>query len=533
MIASADVLGGAEPPASTQGPGSVRLHLLQAWQQMERTLDTLTGSGLNPLRHLGSLGFLCFWLLAASGIYLFAFFDTSATGAFESIQRLERMQWVYGGWLRGVHRYAADALVVLMGLHVLREWLYGRYQRFRRFTWLTGVPLVVFAFVCAIGGFWLNWNQLGQFSAVATAEWLDRLPLLGTPLARNFLTTDAVSDRLFSLFIFVHVGVALLMVFGLWFHIQRLTRAKVLPPRAMTMAMVAMFVLLATWLPIRSGPAASIASMPVELQFDWLLLFLHPLVRATSGELVWLLVGGALLLLLVLPFLPSVPVPVAQVDPANCSGCRRCFDDCPYAAITMVQHPSGKPGMELALVDADRCASCGICAGACPSSTPFRSMERLVTGIDMSQLTVDALRQRMRSELARRGAQRPIVVFGCEHGPRVAALQAPDVVPIELICAGQLPPSFVEYALRDGAAGVLMTGCAEGACEYRYGHALTQDRLLGRREPHLRASVPAERWAMAWADSRDQQAVAAALQGLRERIKEVDPGTTPEVEVVS
>ena len=324
------------------------------------------------------------------------------------------------------------------------------------------------------------------------------------------------------------------MVFGLWFHIQRLPHARVWPPRPLAVGAVTMFVLLATFLPITSGPAANVAAVPTALQFDWLLLFLHPLVNATSGEAVWLLVGGTLLLLLALPFTPgALAQPVAKVDPAHCSGCRRCFDDCPYAAITMVRHPSGKAGMELALVDAARCASCGICAGACPSSTPFRSVERLVTGIDMPQLTVDALRQRMRAGLARAGATRPIVVFGCRHGPDVTALREPDVVAMELICAGQLPPSFVEYALRDGAAGVLMTGCAEGACEYRYGRALAQQRLSGHREPHLRASVPRELWAVAWADEKDGHAVATALQCLRERIRAVDESVAPMAEVVS
>ena len=106
--------------------------------------------------------------------------------------------WYLGGWLRSLHRYAADAFVLIMGLHLLREWLHGHYRGFRRFSWLTGVPLIVFAFVSAIGGFWLNWDQLGQFSAQATAEWFDALPLLATPLARNFLSADAVNDRLFS-----------------------------------------------------------------------------------------------------------------------------------------------------------------------------------------------------------------------------------------------------------------------------------------------------------------------------------------------
>ncbi|MFD2377103.1 hypothetical protein ACFSTJ_06125 [Ottowia pentelensis] len=65
-----------------------RLQLLTAWRALERGVDRLTGPALNPLHHLGSLGFLCFWSLAASGIYLYAVIDTSASGAHASIERL-------------------------------------------------------------------------------------------------------------------------------------------------------------------------------------------------------------------------------------------------------------------------------------------------------------------------------------------------------------------------------------------------------------------------------------------------------------
>ena len=520
--------------ASPQRPpgGPVRDSMLAAWKALEHGVGALSGPGLNPLHHLGSLGFLCFWVLAVSGIYLFTVIDTSAAGAFPSIERLQQMPWIYGGWLRGVHRYAADAFVAVMALHLIREWLHGRYVGFRRFSWLTGVPLIVFAFVCAIGGFWLNWNQLGQFAALATAEWIDTLPFLATPLARNFLTADAVSDRLFSLFVFVHLGVALLMVFGLWFHIQRLTRAKVLPPWPLTIGALAMLVLLATLHPVSSGQAADMATVPAALGFDWLLLFLLPLVYAASGEVVWLLVGATTLLLLALPFIPRAAetAPVAKVDAANCSGCRRCVDDCPYAALSMVAHPGGKPGKELAVVDADRCASCGICAGACPSSTPFRSVTRLITGIDMPQSPIGVLRERLRVALAGRQAERPIVVFGCDQGPDVMALREPGVIALNLICAGQLPPSFVEYALRDGAAGVLITGCSEDNCAYRHGPRLTQERLLHLREPHLRPSVPSDRWATTWADARDLHAVGGALRELRARIDAAPPPVAAIVE---
>ena len=318
---------------------------LAGWQSVERLFDAAFGSRLNPLRHLGAIGFLCLWLLALSGIYLYAVLDTSAAGAYPSIERLSHQPWWHFGWLRSLHRYAADAFVIVMLAHLLREWLHGRYRHFRRFSWLTGVPLLAFAFVLGIGGFWLNWDALGHHSAQATAEWLDALPGLATPLARNFLSADTVSDRLFSLFVFVHLGVALLLVFGLWFHVQRITRAAVFPPRALAWGTGLVLVALALAAPVALQGPADASRVPAALSFDWILLFVHPLTDATSPGAVWALVVAGFGALLVMPFLPArAAAPVARVDPANCNGCRRCFADCPYAAVTMAPHPNQKVG---------------------------------------------------------------------------------------------------------------------------------------------------------------------------------------------
>jgi len=97
-----------------------------------------------------------------------------------------------------VHRYAADAFVLVMAAHIAREWVLGHYRHYRTVPWLTGVPLVALAFVCAVGGFWLNWDRLGQYSVVSTAEWLDALPFLASPLARNFLGGMSLGDRLIT-----------------------------------------------------------------------------------------------------------------------------------------------------------------------------------------------------------------------------------------------------------------------------------------------------------------------------------------------
>ncbi|MBS0294302.1 MAG: hydrogenase iron-sulfur subunit [Proteobacteria bacterium] len=524
MSLPASALAPAGP--STSPPPLPRL--ANAYRVLEHGLDAAFGGAGNPLRQLGALGFLLLWLLVASGSILFIVLDTSAAGAYKSVDALAAVPWMLGTALRGLHRYAADALVLVMGLHILREWLLGRYRHWRRMIWWTGVPLVGLAFVSAVGGFWLNWDRLGQYSVLATAQWLDALPILAVPLSRNFLGDASLSDRLFTLFIFIHIGIPLLLVFGLWFHIQRISLAKVFPARPLAWAILLGLLALALVLPVRSQGPADLTSLPTALALDWWLLFIHPLMDATSATTVWVLLGLAFVLLALPPLLPTAArQPVAKVYPEHCSGCARCFDDCPYSAITMVAHPNGKPGMQLAQVSADLCASCGICAGACPSSTPFRSTEQLVTGIDMPQWPVHTLRRQLVEGLRALPGPRRLVVFGCDQGAQ-GRLDAPDALHLKLVCAGALPPSFIEYALRAGADAVLVNGCREGGCAFRLGQRWTDQRLTGAREPYLRPSVAQDRWRVAWTDMGDEAALAAALETLRQQCHSGTPSTPEE-----
>nr|WP_269117437.1 hydrogenase iron-sulfur subunit [Ramlibacter monticola] len=452
------------------------------------------------------MAFLLLWLLAVSGIVLYALLETSAEGAFRSISALSREPFSAGSALRGMHRYAADAFVLLAVLHLAREWAWGRYGGVRRHAWITGVLLLPLAYACAIGGFWLHWDRLGQFSATATAEWLDALGFLGSPLARNFLH-GGVSDRLFSLFVFVHLGLPLLLVFGCWAHVQRIGSARVFPQRALATGTMLALLLLAFALPVSDQGAADLANAPARLDFDWLLLFVHPLAAATSDAFAWVLLALALAALLWLPFArPAERAPPAQVAPEHCNGCGRCVADCPYAAITLVPHPTRRR-LQLAQVRAAACASCGICTGACPSSTPLRA--GAITGIDLPHRPLAALRERLQRGLE--AGARDIVV-GCDHGARVEELAGPRRLVLSLPCTGMLPPSFVEYALRQGATRVLVSGCREGGCEYRLGPRWTEARLQGRREPQLRPTARATGWRTVWADAGEEARVRAALE---------------------
>ena len=418
-----------------------------------------------PLRHLGALGFALFWMLAASGIYLYIRFDTSVAGAYDSIGALE---WWFGGVLRSLHRYAADAFVAVVALHLVRELLAGRCRGFRAFSWISGVPLVWLLYASGIVGYWLVWDARAQFSAQASAEWLLALGIGAEPMARNFLGAGQISDRLFSLFVFLHIGLPLALLAGMWVHVQRLGRPATVAPRALALGMLGMLLALALLHPVVSGARWDPALVPQGLHIDWFVLFLHPLMYAASPVILWLAVGGATAALIALPYLARRPAaPAARVDPANCNGCGRCVVDCPYEAVTLRARK--------AFVFAERCAACGICAGACPSATPFRSVAELASGIDLPDLTVDELRRRMR-----RALPAGEVLFSCE-GARAGG--------IVLRCLAMLPPAFVEYALRHGARRVRAIGCRDGECAWRIGLVLAAERFSGAREPHLRPNV--------------------------------------------
>ncbi len=491
-----------------------------ALKGVERAFDRAFGGTANPLRHLGALGFFLFWVMAATGTYLFVFYDANVEGAYHSVERLMLKQPYAGGVIRSLHRYAADTFVLVAVLHLVRELVLGRVRGFRWFSWVTGVPLLWLMFASGVVGYWLAWDRLGQFVAIATTEWLDWLRIFGEPLARNFVAPESIGDRLFTLLMFIHIGIPLALLAGMYVHIQRISHADVYPARALACGVFTALLVLSLLKPAGAQGPADLASAPQTLGLDWFYLFIYPVMYWRSAGEAWALVIVVSLCFLALPLLPGRGrEPIAQVSLANCNGCARCFADCPFGAIVMESRAGAAHGRPNAVVAADWCAGCGVCVGACPSATPFRSGETLVTGIDLPQRPINALREALEGVLASTVAPAPrLVVFGCDRGVRAETLAAPGISVFSLACVAVLPPAFVEYALRNGADGVVVATCGE-ECEYRLGARWTVARLTRKREPRLRANVPHERLRIVAAGQGQEALFGRALSEFHAALK--------------
>jgi ferredoxin/coenzyme F420-reducing hydrogenase delta subunit len=498
--------------------------LRRGFEVIEGWLDRIFGPRWNPLYYLGALGFFYYWVVAVSGIYVYILFDTGTTEAYDSVEFMTVDQWYLGGVMRSLHRYASDGMVLMMVVHILREFAIGRFKGARAFTWVTGVPVLWLVFVAGITGYWMVWDELAQYIAILTAEWFDWLGIFGQSIARNFLTPESLDDRFFTLLTFVHIVAPLLLLLILWLHLQRVARPQINPNRGLAVGTFLMLLVLSFVKPAVSHPPADLGKVPSDLMIDWFYLPVYPLMDIFSHGAVWLFLAVISLVLLVLPLMPPFRrAPAAVVNLDNCNGCGRCEDDCPYNAIIMQPRSDGLPFEREAVVRDNLCVSCGICAGSCPTSMPFRRASELIPGIDLPHLPVRGLREKVEAAGAGlQGAGDRVMVFGCDSGAEVRALEEAGVAAVKLPCIAALPPAFVDYVLsRDLADGVFLTGCRDECCQYRFGVAWTEARLAGERDPTLRKRVPRERIGKLWAAKTDRRALAKAVTNFRDLLRDL------------
>lgn len=489
------------------------------FDRLEGPFSRAFGSGDNPLHHLGSLTIFFFWIVLVTGIWVFIFFDTSVYGAYQSVEYLTREQWYLGGVMRSLHRYASDAAIITLGLHLLREFALRRFRGPRWYSWVTGVPLVWLVFPLGITGYWLVWDQLAQYVAISTAQLMDSVPIFSDSMVRNFLTDSDLSDRFFTLMAFLHlVGLPIFLVFGIWVHVMRLSTPGINPPKSLMIGSTSALVVLSLLLPATSQGPAVLSRVPAEIGLDWFYLHAYPLIEFMPAGAVWLVLVAISAALVSVPWIlqRKTEPAIAQVDLDNCNGCRRCADDCPFNAISMLPRSDGKPFDLEAVVDPDACVACGICVGACPTASPFRRHSKLSAGIDLPDRSMGGLRRAVDTATA----QQPggIVIFACDFagdGP-----DAVDATRINVPCLADVPPPFVDYAIhRRGAEGVYLLGCPNGACHYRLGLQWTEERMRRERDPMLRRRVDLARVGFSWCDG-DSEAIA--WQRLRERLKRAE-----------
>ncbi|HEY5702326.1 MAG TPA: cytochrome b N-terminal domain-containing protein [Gammaproteobacteria bacterium] len=498
----------------------MKKYLRQMFEKADDFFNAGFSTACNPMIQLGAMGWFFYWIVVVSGIYLYIFFDTGVTEAYESIEYLTNVQWYAGGVMRSFHRYASDALVIVILLHSLREYSLDRFHGPRGFIWIIGVMALLLLYASGITGYWIVWDRLAQYIAISTSEWLDDLPFFGESIARNFLDDTTLSDRFFTLFIFIHIAVPLILLLFMWIHVQRITMPKTSPPVKLATGTLIMLLCLSLIYPATSQGPAELDQAITIIELDWYYMFFYPLLDEFPGIYIWISVLILTLILVCMPWFGKTEgLSIAKVELDNCNGCGRCVVDCPYNAVSLESRTDGLPYTNQAVVDPELCVSCGICVGACPTAMPFRRKSELVPGIELPDFSVNQLRDNIINATENMKDRNNIIVFTCNYGPEANIINIPNTTVLSIPCIGMLPPSFIDFILsRNIADGLFLTGCKAGSCYHRFGINWTEQRIAGERDPFLRDRVPRERISCYWAGKINRKQLLQEITRFREKL---------------
>jgi menaquinol-cytochrome c reductase cytochrome b subunit len=138
--------------------------------------------GTNWFYTLGSGTMFAFLNQAITGVFLAMYYDPSPTRAYESTRFITNDVFL-GEFVRGMHKWGATVMVILIFLHMARTFFFGAYKYPRELNWIFGVALVILTFVMALTGYLLPFDQRSYWATIVANNITASGPFVGPYLA--------------------------------------------------------------------------------------------------------------------------------------------------------------------------------------------------------------------------------------------------------------------------------------------------------------------------------------------------------------
>ena len=116
-----------------------------------------------------------------TGVFLWLSYSPSSQTAWESVYYIQHQ--MLGGWfLRGLHHFVAQAMTVLLVLHLMQVIIDGAYKAPREMNYWFGVLLLILTLALSLTGYLLPWDQNGYWSTAVTTNIVGMSPAVGQSL---------------------------------------------------------------------------------------------------------------------------------------------------------------------------------------------------------------------------------------------------------------------------------------------------------------------------------------------------------------
>ena len=153
----------------------------------------------------GSALVFAFMTQVITGLVLWSSYSASAQTAWESVYYIQHE--MTGGWLlRGIHHVMAQAMVLLLALHLMQVVIDGAYRAPREVNFWLGLVLMMLVLGMALTGYLLPWDQKGYWATRVATNLAGLVPLVGPSLQQVVVGGPDYGHHTLTRFFAIHAG---------------------------------------------------------------------------------------------------------------------------------------------------------------------------------------------------------------------------------------------------------------------------------------------------------------------------------------
>ena len=197
---------------------------------MSHALDEEITGGARWAYVFGSALLAVFACQIVTGLLLMATYVPSTDGAWASVYFIQHK--VASGWMvRGIHHYGAQAMIIVLGMHLMQVAIYGAYKAPREVTWWIGLILLQIVQGLGLTGYLLPWDQKGYWATKVATNIAGTIPVIGPQIQTLIVGGGDYGQATLTRFYVLHVGVLpMLLLFIVVAHVAMFRRNGATPP---------------------------------------------------------------------------------------------------------------------------------------------------------------------------------------------------------------------------------------------------------------------------------------------------------------
>ncbi|HTD86290.1 MAG TPA: cytochrome b N-terminal domain-containing protein [Candidatus Binatia bacterium] len=140
-----------------------------------------------------------------TGLFLWLAYNPSSQTAWESVYYIQN-HMTGGAWLRGIHHFTAQAMNVLLVLHLMQVVIDGAYKAPREVNFWFGFVLLLLVMALSLTGYLLPWDQKGFWATKVATNIVAITPLIGPQLQKLIIGGADYGHHTLSRFFALHAG---------------------------------------------------------------------------------------------------------------------------------------------------------------------------------------------------------------------------------------------------------------------------------------------------------------------------------------